>query len=201
MYIPNSVDIKGVTSNKRCNGFIGLCFESPNDIIHVTVRHNYKKRPTMQTSIGIRVNPNQVSYCILTGTPDEFEIKQIDKIVNPKSLETPEQLKFIRSTLYDIINEDQVKLACIRITESNARQISVARIYMEGVIQELIASSTITKYFVGQISSISSRLGIEREDFKPYVNGANVFIGLENWNQLSLEEREAFMASLSALNL
>lgn len=155
----------------------------------------------MQTSIGIRVNPNQVCYCILTGTPDKFEIKQIDKIMNPKSLETPEQLKFIRSTLYDIINENQVKLACIRITESNAQQISVARIYMEGVIQELIASSTITKYFVGQISNISSRLGIERADFKPYVNGENVFLGLENWTQLSLEEREAFLASLSALNL
>lgn len=155
----------------------------------------------MKTSIGIRVNPNQVSYCILTGTPDEFEIKQIDKIVNPKSLEIPEQLKFIRSTIYDIINENQVKFACIRTTESNAQQISVPRIYMEGVIQELFASSTITKYFVGQISSISSKLGIERAEFKPFANAENIFLGIENWKQLSLEEREAFMASLSALNL
>lgn len=155
----------------------------------------------MQTSIGIRVNPNEVTYCILTGTRDCFEIKQIDRIVNPKSLETPEQLKFIRNTLYDIINENQIKLACIRITESNAQQISVSRIYMEGVIQELIASSTITKYFIGQISSISSRLRIERADFKPYAKGENIFLEIHDWKQLSLEEREAFMASLSALNL
>lgn len=155
----------------------------------------------MQTAIGIRANPHQISYCVLTGTMEEFEIKIIDKIINPKSLNVPEQLKFIRSTLSDIINENNVNVACIRITESNAQQISVTRIYMEGVIQELIASSTIKKYYVGQISNISSKLGIDRGDFKPFANGQSVFLGIEIWNDLSLEERESLMASASALNL
>lgn len=155
----------------------------------------------MQTAIGIRANPTQITYCVLTGTADLFEIKLIDKIVNPKSLDVPEQLKFIRSTLCDIINENNVNFACIRITESNAQQISVPRIYMEGVIQELIASSTITKYFIGQISNISSRLGIDRVDFKPYANGQKVFFEIDIWKDLSIEERESLMASASALNL
>jgi len=155
----------------------------------------------MQTAIGIRANPSQISYCILTGNADEFEIKIIDKIVNPKSLHVPEQLKFMRSTLCDIINENKVNTACIRVTESNAQQINIHRIYVEGVVQELIASSTIQKYYVGQISSISARLGIERADFKPYASGERIFYDIDIWGNLSLEERECLMASASALNL
>lgn len=155
----------------------------------------------METAIGIRSNPNQIIYCIINGTTDQFEIKLIDKIVNPKSLEVPEQLKFLRSTLGDIINENKVTSACIRVTESNAQQISFQRIYIEGVIQELIASSTIRHYYVGQISNISAKLGIQRVDFKPYASGQKTFMEIDIWKDLSLEERECLMASVSALNL
>ena len=155
----------------------------------------------MKTSIGIRVSPKQVYYCILESTDKGFEIKQIDRIINPKSLEFPEQLKFIRSTLFDIINENKVNLACIRIAESNAQRISIPRIYIEGVIQELIASSTINKYYIGQISNISAKLGIERSEFKPLVDGENVFMGIEIWDELSHEERESLITAASALNL
>ena len=40
VHLADSVNFKGVTSNKRCSGLTGLCFESPNDTIHVTVRAN-----------------------------------------------------------------------------------------------------------------------------------------------------------------
>lgn len=155
----------------------------------------------MKTSIGIRANPNQIFYCVLTGNHTTFEVKIIDKVVNPKSLDVPEQLKFIRSTMGDIINENKVNVACIRITESNAQQTNITRIYMEGVIQELIASSTIKNYYVGQISNISSKIGIERSDFKTYTNGQKTFLDMTIWKRLSLEERECVMASYSALNL
>jgi len=155
----------------------------------------------MKVSIGIRANPNQINYCVLSGTIDEFEIKIIDKIVNPKSLDVPEQLKFLRSTLGDIINENKVSNACIRITESNAQTVNVRRIYIEGVIQELIASSTIERYYVGQISSISAKIGIAREEFKPFAAGEAIFLGIDTWNELSSEERECVMAAFSALNL
>ena len=45
VHLADSANIKGVTSNKRCSGLIGLCFESPNDTIHVTV-----KRPRKMTA-------------------------------------------------------------------------------------------------------------------------------------------------------
>lgn len=155
----------------------------------------------MKISIGLRANPNQVCYSIIKEQEDSLEVFLVDKIIVPKSLEVPEQLKFIRSTLLDIINENGVTLACIRIAESSARQTNIPRTYLEGVVQELIASSTIIKYYVGQISNISAKLDIERADFKPYAEGRNVFMDMEIWSDLSLEERESIMAAVSALNL
>jgi hypothetical protein len=155
----------------------------------------------MKISIGLRANPNQVFYCVAKEENESIEIVLLDKIIIPKSLETPEQLKFIRSTLRDIINENKVLLACIRITESNARQPNIPRIYLEGVIQELMASSTVSIYYVGQISSISAKLGIDRAEFKPYAKGEKEFMGMDIWSKINLEERESIMAAISALNL
>ena len=155
----------------------------------------------MKVSIGLRANPHQVCYSIIKEQDDSLDVFLVDKIVVPKSLEIPEQLKFIRSTILDIINENNVSLACIRISESSARQINIPRTYLEGVVQELIASSTIVKFYVGQISSISAKLEIDRAEFKPYAEGKNDFMGMDIWQELSLEERESVMAAVSALNL
>ena len=40
VHLADSANIKGVTSNKLCNGLTGSCFESPNDTIHATVGRN-----------------------------------------------------------------------------------------------------------------------------------------------------------------
>ena len=37
VHLADSANFKVVTSNKLCSGLKGLCFESPNDTIHVTV--------------------------------------------------------------------------------------------------------------------------------------------------------------------
>lgn len=155
----------------------------------------------MQKSIGIRVTPSTLYFSIVSYENEVLEIIVIDKINNPKALNIPEQLKFLRNTLCDIINEFSITNACIRITESNAQSISIPRIYIEGVIQELFASSTIIKYYVGQISSISANLGIDRAKFKPYAEGKEVFSEIDNWKAYSLEERESLMSSISALNI
>jgi hypothetical protein len=155
----------------------------------------------MKNSIGIRVTPTTIYYSIVEEKDEEIEIKVIDKINNPKALIVPEQLKFLRNTLCDIINEFKITNACIRIAESTAQGSNISRVYIEGVIQELFASSTIQKYIVGQISNISSNLGIERSDFKPYAEGKKKFLNVENWETYSLEERESFISAISALNL
>ena len=157
--------------------------------------------PVMIKSIGIRASPSTVYYSIVAYDNEALEIHVVDRINNPKALLMPEQLKFLRNTLCDIINEFHVTNACIRVTESNAQRLSIARIYIEGVVQELFASSTIIKYYVGQISSISSRLEINRADFKPYSEGVNNFMGIAHWAKFSNEERESIMSAISALNI
>lgn len=154
----------------------------------------------MTNSIGIRVTPSKIYYAIVETDGEELEIKIIDIINNPKALETPEQLKFLRNTLCDIINEFKIVKACIRISESVAQSTSISRIYIEGVIQELFASSTIENYFVGQIANISSNLGIDRSSFKPFAEGKENFLEIENWKKIPLEHRESIMAAVSALN-
>jgi hypothetical protein len=155
----------------------------------------------MKTSLGIRVEPNKISFSVVKENDDTIEIVLVDEIIVPKSLNVPEQLKFIRCTLSDIINENKITLGCIRIPESTAGSVNIPRTYIEGVIQELIASSSIQKYYVGQISSISSRLGIEKEDFKPFARGDKTFMEMEIWSDINLQKRESLMASISALNI
>lgn len=155
----------------------------------------------MKKSIGIRVIPSTVYFSVVSYENEELEITLVDKINNPKALSIPEQLKFLRNTLCDIINEFGITNACIRITESNAQSVNITRIYIEGVIQELFASSTIVKYYVGQISSISANLGIERATFKPFAEGKESFMELENWKSFSLEQRESLMSAISALKI
>ena len=138
----------------------------------------------MKKSIGIRVTPSVVFFSVVTYENEELEITLIDKINTPKALNIPEQLKFLRSTLCDIINEFSITNACIRITESNSKSINITRIYIEGVIQELFANSTIVNYYIGQISNISANLGIERASFKPYAEGKEVFMNIENLSQI-----------------
>lgn len=155
----------------------------------------------MNKAIGLRVKPDQVHYCVTSQENENINIEIVDRVVIPKSLSVPEQLKFLRNTLKDIINESKVEFGCIRVAESSAMSTNTTRLYMEGIIQEVIASSSIKKYYVGQISSISSKLGIQRDEFKPLAKGQVIFLELDIWPSLNLEERESVMSSISALNL
>ncbi|MCD7851226.1 MAG: hypothetical protein LUH63_16835 [Parabacteroides sp.] len=152
------------------------------------------------TSIGIRVKPDCIIYSIIKEEGENREIILIDKVNVPIALQVPEQLKFIRSTFLDIIYENNVNRACIRTTESMALKPSIERINIEAVIQELIASSTVEKYFVGQISNISARLGMARENFKKIIDSKECDF-IEDWHSFNKEEKESLLASFSALNI
>lgn len=152
------------------------------------------------TSIGIRVKPDCIIYSIIKENDGNKEVILIDKVNVPVALEVPEQLKFIRSTFLDIIYENKVNRACIRITESMALKPSIERINIEAVIQELIASSTVEKYFVGQISNISAKLGMARENFKKIIESKECD-SIEEWSNFNKEEKESLLAALSAFNI
>ena len=159
------------------------------------------KKKIKMNSIGIRATPNELYYSIVQGEENEIEIKIIDRINIPKAIELPEQLKFLRDTLSDIINEFQITNACVRVTESIAQTKDIKRTYIEGVIQELFASSTIERYYIGQVSSISAKLNIKRDDFKKYVDNKLTFLDIENWDKYKKEERESIMSAISALEI
>lgn len=149
-------------------------------------------------TIGIRVEPNQVTFVIFDTA--ERRIINVERIRIAKALPVPDALKYVRNSILDVLREYDVERGGIRITESNAQRLNIRRIELEGVIQEAFASSNLKRYFCGQISSISARAGIERTAFKPLVEGADDFPLIENWSDLDKEEREAVLTAIGAEN-
>ncbi|WP_084536762.1 hypothetical protein [Azospirillum halopraeferens] len=148
-------------------------------------------------TIGIRAAPKTVTFAIYDS--DSREIINIEEIKIPAAFAAPDALKYLRSNLLDVLREFRVSKAGIRACEPNAQNPDIRRIQMEGVIQEAFASSELTGYYVGHISSITSRLGIPRTDFKVLVNGERDF-EVENWGELGQSEREAILCAMAAVN-
>jgi hypothetical protein len=147
-------------------------------------------------TIGIRAAPKVVTFAIFDAA--ERRIINIEELKIPAAFSAPDGLKYIRSNLLDILREFKVVKAGIRVTESNAQSFSIERIQIEGVIQEAFASSDLEAYYIGQISSISARIGIRREAFKPLVNGEESF--MDGWSKLAKEEREAVLCAVGAIH-
>jgi len=115
-------------------------------------------------TLGIRVKPCSVVIAIYDS--DENTIVNVEDIKIPKALPTPEALKYIRNSILDILREFNIEKAGLRIVESNSQTLNIRRIEIEGVIQEAFASSMLSSYFCGQISTIAAKLEMERADFK-----------------------------------
>ena len=148
-------------------------------------------------TIGIRVAPKAVTFVIYDSTDRVVVTAEVIKI--PQALAMPEILKYVRSNLLDILREYKVTRAGIRRAEESSRKQNLTRIYIEGVIQETFASSTLESYFVGQIASISSKLGIRRQDFKKYIKGEINYEEVENWDSFSEHQKEAFFCAIGAI--
>ena len=146
-------------------------------------------------TIGIRAAPKEVTFVVFDA--DEVGVLNVEDIRIPIAFHTPDALKFIRNNLLDILREYGIERAGIRVTEPNAQSPNIARIQIEGVVQEAFASSLLKSYYVGQISSISAQLGIARADFKRYVDG-QLDWPVENWASLSKVQREALLCAIGA---
>ena len=148
-------------------------------------------------TIGIRVSPSAVTFAIYNSDQDEFVL--VDEIRIPIAFDTPDSLKYVRSNLLDILREYGVRRAGIRATEPSAQRMSITRIEFEGVIQESFASSELEAYYIGHVSSIMSRLGLPRTDFKSLVDG-DQDPNIDNWAHMSKESREAMLCAKGAVN-
>lgn len=146
-------------------------------------------------TIGIRAAPKAVTFVVFDTEADA--VLNVEDIRIPAAFHTPEALKYIRNNLLDILREYDIERAGIRVTEPNAQSLNITRIQIEGVVQEAFASSLLQSYYVGQISSISARLGIERADFKRYIDG-QLDWPVENWTGMRKEQREALLCAMGA---
>lgn len=131
---------------------------------------------------------------------DKQEMVNVEDIVVPKAMETPEQLKYVRNTILDIIREYGVERAGIRIAEGLAQSVPVERYALEGVVQEAFASSELQGYFCGQIASMARRVKLTRDVLKTYLAGDANYQRVPGWMDHSKEQREAIVAALGAVN-
>ncbi|MDY7579294.1 hypothetical protein RGU70_13305 [Herbaspirillum sp. RTI4] len=147
-------------------------------------------------TIGLRATPSVLTFVVYES--DDNSILNVEDIKIPLAFSMPDALKYIRNNVLDILREYEISRAGIRITESNSQTLKIERIQIEGVLQEAFASSNIQNYFVGQISSISARLGIPRADFKFYAEGMKAW-EIDGWNMLTtVNQREALFCAVGA---
>ena len=149
-------------------------------------------------TLGIRVKPCSVIIAVYDF--DNSLIINVEDIKIPKALPTPESLKYVRNSVLDILREFNIEKAALRIVESNSQTLNIRRIEIEGVIQEAFASSRLSAYFCGQISTIAAKLNMKRADFKLFVEGEKNFEPIENWSDHYKEEKEAILSALGAVH-
>ncbi|MEI2281234.1 hypothetical protein [Paenibacillus polysaccharolyticus] len=152
-------------------------------------------------SIGIRVSPSEVNYCVAQKDADELSILVQDKVIVPKALDIPSQLAYIRTNLNSIFIEYGIIKAGIRVHEGSTRNLNIDRIYLEGVIQELLADCSVHKYFLGRLASISKLIEEPVSEVKKFIDGESNLIPLEGIAKSAKEARESIITAVAASEL
>ncbi|CAM3879232.1 hypothetical protein [Xenorhabdus thuongxuanensis] len=148
-------------------------------------------------TLGIRVEPKQVSFVVFCNK--ENDLLCVDEIVVPKTLEIPEQLKYIRNSILDILREYQIQNAALRVAEGVSINKSTLRCYIEAVIQEAFSSSNVEHYFVMRMNTIISRLKINKDDYNSILNSSKKLNKIDN-SSFKKAMNEAMMVAVAAVN-
>lgn len=147
-------------------------------------------------SLGIRAEPSKAVFVIYN--QDENKIQNIEKILIPSILNKPEQLKYARNCILDILREYKVELAGIRVTESNSKNQNQDRVLLEAIFMESFASSNIKSYFVGRMTSICSKLKITKNEYQETISGKDT-LEIKNWpSKPNKEAIEAILVAVAA---
>jgi hypothetical protein len=151
-------------------------------------------------SIGLRVNPKGVTYAIVECPRAGFyTVRQTGPVAAPAAVDEPRQLHFIRSALLDIIEENGVVRAGLRLAEGNAQRIAHFRLNIEGVVREMMVGSAIARFFEGRIASIAAALGeSDRRVMKEYFDGRQPRYIEADWGSLDSNAREAALVAAAA---
>lgn len=155
-------------------------------------------------ALGIRASDQNVIFSVVEEeTSRRFNILNIEDIKLPAALELPQQLKYLRSVILDIIREYSIEKAGIRVVENISDNKSTKRIQIEGVIQEAFASSSVRSYFVGQNNTITARLRPNLEgktQFKDFIKSQSKCEFVVNWEECTNnEKKESVLVAVGAL--
>lgn len=121
-------------------------------------------------------------------------------LVVPDALEGPDLLRFMRTNLLDVLELYDADRAVVKTADHHqSRSPITIRVHLEGVIQEVVASSQVDKYATGATPKLTSLQDMSSDDFKEYKNGTKQFAGLPDWNDWSNAERESVLAAATSL--
>jgi hypothetical protein len=156
----------------------------------------------MAVALGLRVAPTQVTFAVASQEGDTRLVRTVDVVKVPRALQLPDQLRFVRTTVLDVIEEFGVTRAGLKLVENTARGRHEFRFNLEGVMQELLASSPIECFFTGRIDRLTALLGeTSRPRVKRYINGEEPYTHIATWEEYSTPvERESVLAALAALS-
>jgi hypothetical protein len=97
------------------------------------------------------------------------------------------------------MEEYAVSRAGLRIAEGLALKRNPFRLNLEGVVQEVLASSTVERFVAAQIATIAALLGHkDRTIIKKMIAGEQAPQYSLNWAALSGDEREAVLLAVAA---
>lgn len=149
-------------------------------------------------TMGLRAAPKFVTFAIFDS--EASEVLNVEDIIIPAAFAWPVALKYVRSSVLDVLREYGVERAGVRTSEPIAQSLSVERIQMEGVIQEAFASSALDGYFAGPISTGAAMLRVERSIFKPMTKDGRNDMEVDGWGDMTEVRREAVLYAIGAAN-
>jgi hypothetical protein len=155
-------------------------------------------------AIGFRASTTGVVFAVVEGEAGSaaatFDVLTMDTVPVPAALWPPNQLHFVRTVLLDVMQEYGVERAGLRLTETMARRNYPFRNNIEGVIQELLASSTVSWYIAGMNATLTAKLGLaDKTLFKKFCDGEATPDFVSHWSDIHAGHREAVLAAVASL--
>lgn len=145
--------------------------------------------------LGVRAAPKSASFVVYC--TEDSSLKCCDVINIPATLDIPEKLKYVRNNILDILRYYNVEYASIRVTETNSKNISIDRLYIEAVIQEAFSSSEISKYITIRKAGMKSSLSLSEDDYKKLIKSEISIRNIDN-SKFTQDTNEAVLAALAA---
>lgn len=155
--------------------------------------------------IGFRAGPNEVYYTICERTDVDSAEVTLDRaqLVVPSALEGPDLLRFIRINIRDVILSHDPEAGFVKQADYHPQSSkSTARIYLEGVIQEAVASSNILHFDSGQKHQLGNLLNMSQRDLKEFKTGDRIYMRLPDWSKGTNDApRESVLSAVAATYL